>query len=112
MSFIRTGSSPEKLYIFGSKDGIEIMGQHGRLNQRVSYEDWNGLMRKYEEDDSLVGEDGLTDGETFVYGSLTLTSEWVEDEDGKNYKVVLRSSEGWELSMWEVTWSYIYNNWR
>ena len=100
MAYIRPLSNPEGLYIFGHRDGVEIGGPHGSFNYQVSYEDWNGLIDAYNNDDSIVGLDGLTDGETFSYGSLALRTE----KRGENFKTILSHEDGWEIEMWDVTW--------
>lgn len=111
MSYIRTLSNPEGLYIFGGRDGVEIYvswkGQpetNGFIGT-VPQETWDALCRAYTSWD-------YDENESLNIDHLWLTWDWVEDEDGRNYKAMLGYKSDWILTMWEVTWEYIISRYR
>jgi len=110
MSYIRSGSNPECLYIYGAKDGVWIHGGNAqkpkelpRYDYRVDQFDWDGLCKKFVDDDSVV-VGGLTTGEHFKFGPLELDYKCVRPGE---WRQVLSHSDGWEIEMWDVTWAYI-----
>lgn len=97
MSYIRSLSNPEGLYIFGSKSGVEIYGPWKEDNSHfhlVPYEVWDGFCSEFvkEYDDELE------------YMGMSITYE--KRKDGSDFKYYLKY-EDWELEMWAVTWDYI-----
>ena len=101
MSYIRSTSNPESLYIFGSFQNIEIMWNKGeeRFHKYASFEDFYLLMDKYigASYNSIV---------QIVAGDLTLEEEFVK----KELKVVLRfKGDDDRLEMYPVTWDYVVN---
>lgn len=111
MSFIRGGSNPERLYISGSREGIEISQAWAKRPETNGYiavvptEDWHSLCEQYVEymhdDDEGVEVNGL-----YVRG------EWIDDEEGRNYKTVLGYKDQWRVPMWDVTWEYIVSRYK
>lgn len=102
MSYIRSGSNPECLYIFGSRAGVEIYA--GRHNVDGSFvipkKTWNTLCERYVDfmwdDDDGVEVDGYY-----------VRPEW-ELVDGINtLKTVLGYKDEWRVPMWDVTWHYV-----
>lgn len=102
MSYIRNGSNPEHLYIFGSRAGVEIYPGHTHLawGKVIPQETWDKLCSdfvKFEHDEEYgVAIDGYY-----------VKSDWVDDEDGHNYKTILGYKDEWSVVMWDVTWWYI-----
>lgn len=100
MSYIRSGSNPECLYIFGSKSGLEIYGGDARKGENyfhlIPQETWNGLCRQFVE---------FYDDAIFKGASIT------EEKVGDHFKHILRY-EDWSIEMWEVTWYYIVDRYR
>lgn len=100
MSYIRSGSNPEGLYIFGNlRNSVEIYPKwgHPAWGKSIPAKTWDDFCSLYVEE--FFPDELELDG-------LSICSEWVEDKDGRNYKTVLRYND-WELAMWDVTWFYI-----
>lgn len=90
MSYIRSTSNPEALYIWG--DGKEVTIMKGfDIVGTIPVTVFNGLIRKYHKH----FEDCTYEG-----------AEVKEVKSGKNFKIRL-SYKGWKCFMWDVTWSYI-----
>lgn len=94
MSYIRSTSNPEKLYVFGSANGIEW---HNRAYSfTIPYEIFDAACREYVETDEAVDHQGL---------SIQM------EKRGDDFKIVLRWG-GHEVEMWEVTWDAITDRYR
>lgn len=114
MSFIRSLSNPEGLYIFGSSGGVEIYEKNWWEEDEegnngwhiVPYDDWFGIVEAYYDGESVVDADGLTDGETFRFGPFLLEYKKVDND----FKQVLSHEDGWKIEMWDITWQYIVNS--
>ncbi len=111
MSYIRSGSSPECLYIYGARDAVYIHGgsnlnpiENPRFDHIVSYEDWLGLGKKYVNDECVEDENGLVTGEEFEFGNLHLEYKCVRPNE---FRWVLTHKDGWSFEMWHVTWCHI-----
>ena len=96
MSYIRFGSSPDNLYIFGNGTTIEWW-RPGPETFHVPNETFYGLCEKYVRE----GE------ETTEYGGASIIEEF---RDGR-FRTVF-SYEDNEVEMWDVTWAYIIDRFR
>lgn len=105
MSVIRAGSNPENLYIYGG-----AYKWHFHISKKdyiVSIED---LYDFFEE--CLISDCDVFE-EKFTQSGISVWMDWVNDEDGRNYKVHVQH-EDWNepIIMWEVTWNYILNDFK
>ena len=92
MSYIRSLSNPEGLYIFGNLQGTVEIYHDGPISKTMPLEIFEGLCKAYFDNFGECTEyEGASIGE--------------EKRDG-HFKYVLRY-ENWEVEMWFVTWSYI-----
>lgn len=90
MSYIRSTSNPEGLYIWADEKEVSVM-KGSKIIGIIPVAIFNGLIRKYYK--SL--EDCAYKG-----------AEIREIKSGKNFKTCL-TYNNWKCVMWEVTWSYI-----
>jgi hypothetical protein len=94
MSYIRSTSNPESLYIWGDLDqnAYVVMGSDtiGTMPTRTL----NGLIKKYVRND---------DDESCKYSGAEIKEVNV---DG-NFKMELSYKGKWKCHMWRVTWEYI-----
>lgn len=112
MSYIRSGSNPESLYVYGTEDRVYIC--EGSLpNWFIPLKDFNSILRKYHR---LFHEAPVT------YKGLKIEEVWVDEKnnerDGEYYdptidkllncKIKLSYNEN-SVIMWDVTWEYIVN---
>ena len=79
MSYIRSTSNPEGLYIWGDQKEVTIV------------KGFNGLIKKYHKNFS---------------DCKFKEAEIKEIKSGKNFKMCL-SFNNWKCIMWNVTWDYI-----
>jgi len=95
MSYIRSTSNPERLYIFGSVDGIEFnVGSihKGNIPTDLFNKFIDSYIDGYEEE---LTQDGILLEEIFP-------------ADNKDHRISIRLSyEDWHIDMWNVTWYYI-----
>ncbi len=99
MSYIRSNSNPEGLYIFG--DGVTtFFAVGGETTKKMPRSVFHGLIRKYH-------NTGDTD---ISFKGATLQRFWEHNLDGYTSKIKL-SFEDWAIIMWETTWTHIaYTN--
>jgi len=103
MSYIRSGSNPEGLYIVGTKEGVEFyvagVDYSQNLPRAMPVEVFEGLLRKYHK--SL-------DASKVEYGGATVKEVWIDGLGGNKYRIRLNYKD-WDtpIDMYEVTWSYI-----
>ena len=115
MSYIRSGSNPENLYIWGDKEDVYIsIGGETEL-KKVPIKTFNGLLKKYHKNFHEV---------PCVFKSLKIEEVWVKVDDKQNIlgeidddekivdflKTEIRmklSYDNWFIYMWFVTWEYI-----
>jgi len=113
MSYIRSSSNPENLYIWGDEEDVYIsIGSNVEL-KKVPIKTFNGLLKKYHKNFHKV---------PCAFKSLKIEEVWVKVDD-KQYvlgevgekifddlKTEVRmklSYENWHIYMWFVTWEYI-----
>lgn len=94
MSYIRSISNPEGLYIFGSEEGVEIM-RGSEMIGVIPTEVFTGLIKEY--------IDGFC--ENCEYKGASIKEKWILGHP----KTVL-SYNNFNIIMWEVTWYYIASN--
>jgi hypothetical protein len=108
MSYIRSGSNPEKLYIWGGLDTAEI-AEGSKPTWGIPINIFDGLLKKYHRRFHEF---------PCQYKGAKVDEVWV-DEDGNEgvsdahlkplqFKVKL-SYEDHSVIMWLVTWEYIVN---
>lgn len=116
MSYIRSGSNPEKLYIVGTGEHVEIM-EGSKDVWYIPYNIFHGLMRKFHR---------MYHEFPCKFKGATLDEVWVDDngneqEDqeemltpktAKIYNCKVKFTYGEHtVYMWYVTWAYIvYSN--
>lgn len=101
MSYIRSLSNPECLYIFGSRESLEIhVGYSTSLGEE--YEGWSRYLPLDVWDEFCQGFVNEYWPDEYEHRGLSIKEEKV----GDNFKMVLRY-EDWALPMWTVTWAYI-----
>jgi hypothetical protein len=94
MSYIRSGSNPEKLYIWGDGDNVTIA--EGSLPAwNIPKLDFHSLLRKYERRFHDC---------PCEYRGIEVTEVWVDEE----CKIKL-SYKYHSVIMWDVTWEFIVN---
>jgi hypothetical protein len=114
MSYIRSGSNPEKLYIVGTDSHIEVM-EGSKDVWNIPYNVFQGLIKKY---DRMLHEFPCE------FKGAKLDEVWVDDNGHEqenqeehltpetaliyNCKVKLTYGEN-KVYMWFVTWEYITN---
>ncbi len=98
MSYIRSGSNPEGLYIFGDGEYVTIcIGPDS--SRKMPKNIFHGLIRKYHRDELGI-----------QFKGASLNEEWIEYNGSSDCKVVL-AYDNWRCEMWGVTWDYIaYTN--
>jgi hypothetical protein len=107
MAFIRSGSNPEGLYIYGTiVDGGMTIYIHADQTYSMPKEAWEEIANRYWNYE-LEDEDGIIKFDDFY-----LTEDWVEDDDGRNHKIILGEEGKWHIAMWEVTWRYAVDRYR
>lgn len=96
MSYIRSTSNPESLYIWSNGEYATIMKGPdiiGNIPERTI----NGLINKYI-------DDNLPDN--CEYEGAKISEEWIS-LNNSNHPMMVLSYEDWEVIMWDVTWYYI-----
>jgi len=110
MSYIRSGSNPEKLYIYGTEDRVYIC-EGSKPDWWIPLNIFNGLLRKYHRYFHDCPRD---------YKGAKVEEIWVDQNnhecDDENYspsldkllecKVKLSYGDNF-VYMWDVTWEYI-----
>lgn len=100
MSYIRSGSNPESLYIHGDKEGTVHISMGTDHTRKIPRNVFHGLIRKYHK---MFNED-------VSFKGASLTERWVKC-DGRNECKTVLAYDDWECIMWGVTWDYIaYTN--
>lgn len=94
MSYIRSGSNPEGLYIWGDKTTVHV-AKGGEETKSLPKKIFHGLIRKYH-----------TQGLDVKYKGASLKQEWIK-ENGKNECKTVLAYDDWTCPMWDVTWEYI-----
>jgi len=116
MSYIRSGSNPENLYIWGGKEDVEISIGDVVHTHRVPVQIFNGLLKKFHRNYHEC---------PCSYKGLKVEEVWVITNDKKEFvreashddfpcselesstiKIKL-SYKDWKVYMWDVTWEYI-----
>lgn len=92
MSYIRSISNPEKLYIYESLDGVEIIMGTSHLGV-VPTKIFNGLLKKYCKQ---------FHEHPCEYKGAKIDEEWIDGEPKVKF-----TYENIEFFMWDVTWEYI-----
>ena len=115
MSFIRSGSNPEKLYIWGDGDYINI-NDHKTLKQ-VPVDTFFKLIEEfienfYEADEPIEVDQFKLEEKWTNEDALSEDLHDLKRVDRGNYKVFLSCNDSereieWEIEMWRVTWMYI-----
>ena len=115
MSYIRSTSNPEKLYVWGDVDGYTYFALGCILKaiywqRKIPNDVWEKFLEwwRIEEAEELWYCD---DGFTFCYKDVRLT---VLNYDPKHdYKVYFHykdSEREWDMELWPVTWYYMMPN--
>ena len=96
MSYIRSGSNPEGLYIFG--DGITTYFAQGigEGTKKMPRSVFHGIIRKYHNS----GDNDI------LFKGASLKTVWEHSLDGNKPKIKL-SFDDWSIIMWETTWTHI-----
>jgi len=115
MSYIRSGSNPESLYIFGGKEDVEISIGHMIITYRVPVQIFNGLLKKFHRNyhECPCSYKGLKVEEIWV--KVNDKKEIIGEVDdvlgtgitGINEVRIKLSYKDWKVYMWYVTWEYI-----
>lgn len=113
MSYIRSGTNPEGLYLVGTGENVEIM--EGRKDVWcIPQNIFNGLLRKY---DRLICEfpceyKGAKVEEVWVdrNNNETPNEDYIPSKDNLLVCKVKLSYKGNSIYMWYVTWAYIAIN--
>jgi len=120
MSYIRSTSNPEKLYIVGSVDGILcIYYDFGCISCKTK--DFKALIRK------IMKEYGCIEEEKIHYKDLSVQEVHIFDDNNEevpkecvgilsfnresNFKICLSVGDK-KVFMYYVTWRYIYENFK
>lgn len=110
MSYIRSGSNPEHLYIWGDGDGNVhfIKGPYtiGTMPTKI----FNELIYKcsLDNDDDVIEINGAKIQNVWVDSDDTLCDG--KPKEGLKVPIDIKtqlSYNGWEIRMWYVTWHYI-----
>lgn len=96
MSYIRSTSNPEGLYVFGGAQGVEWY-ERSRHLFTIPYDVWDLLVREYIEQDEVNRPD-------LIVRERVL--------DGNRLRVVLRWQAHEPVEMWDVTWECIISRYR
>ena len=110
MSYIRSTSNPEELYIWGDENNINITKGSDIIGQ-IPNNIFDGLILKcYKSWQDII-----------IYKKARIEQVFIENNTKPkilntftqgDFKIKL-SYENWELLMWEVTWDYIvYTNYK
>jgi len=113
MSYIRTSSNPEGLYVWGGPGGTHF-DLPGDIDFRVmKNNDWELFLDWYINGAGVDSEDDKS--HMFRIGhyceAATVINVYEEKIDG-DFKIVLeyeRELKHWKLVLWEVTWRHIIN---
>ena len=111
MSYIRSGSNPEKLYIWGNGDSVTI-AEGNKDTWNIPSNVFNSLIKKFHKNshECPCSYKGAQVEEVWVYD--------IDDDDnssepyvkGSDCKVKLSYGDHYVI-MWDVTWEYIvYSN--
>jgi hypothetical protein len=95
MSYIRSTSNPEGLYIWSDGTNVTIMKGHLMIGE-IPTDIFNGLIKKY-----IRGHES-----DCSYKKSNIGEVWV-NIDGVNTPQIRLSYGNWSVDMWEVTWYYI-----
>lgn len=132
MSYIRSGSNPEGLYILGSAEAIEFYWNDSRGSHQeafCSHSDWNGFWKLFLEDEYLDPERN-EDEPSISFGDLSVREvpydfdqhivlpeypmptaanpdAWKKRNIG--FQVELKVGDK-SIFMWRTTWQYLYEN--
>lgn len=112
MSYIRSGSNPEKLYIYGTEDRVYIC-EGSKSQWWIPLNVFNGLIKKYHrffhdtprEFKGAKVEDVWVDKNNIECDDETYNPELDMLLDSK----VKLSYNDHVIYMWDVTWEYIVN---
>lgn len=95
MSYIRSGSNPEKLYIWGN--GVNVFISKGHEETKVIPKNiFHGLIRKW----------FRNEWEDSSFKGASVKEVLGEINNEKQHQIEL-SYSGWSIYMWLVTWVYI-----
>jgi len=115
MSYIRSTSNPESLYIYGTKDYIEII-QGSLEGKSIPTHIWNKVFAKLKEDDSLfdsIEVDGFKIEDIIPDCSDSLKNMQkgvgIKNVSIKDRKIVM-SYKDWTIEIWPVTFWEIERN--
>jgi hypothetical protein len=102
MSFIRSGSNPEGLYVWGDGTNINITADetHGKI-RTIPQTIFEPLAKKY----------CRNSGEAITLSGASIQEIWVKNRKRNELKVRL-SYKDWSIHMWEVTWEYIIRRYK
>lgn len=116
MSYIRSGSNPEKLYIWGDGENATI-AEGSKPTWNIPLNIFNGLIRKFHRrfHDYPCQYKGAQVEEVWVFETESGDIEAVKNEVAAYLKPsvpkVKLSYEDHYVIMWDVTWEYIvYSN--
>ena len=95
MSYIRSASNPEGLYIWSDGDMVTVMKEHLIIGE-IPTDIFNGLIKKYIRGNQC---------------DCSFKKAKIEDVfsliNGVNTPQMRLSYAGWQVDMWAVTWYYI-----
>jgi len=110
MSYIRSSSNPEGLYIWGGQDSVEISVK-GNDVWKIPYDVFNGLIKKFHRNFHDY---------PCKYKGAQVEEVWVCDEQADQNditSVIVNSRSKIKftymdkyITMWDVTWEYIVNS--
>jgi hypothetical protein len=113
MSYIRSGSNPEKLYIWGDGDKATI-AEGSKETWNIPLDIFNGLIQKYHRryHDYPCHHKGAQVEEVWVYdGDLEVDDEKINPILTHSERKVKLTYEDHYVIMYDVTWEYIvYSN--
>jgi hypothetical protein len=99
MSYIRSTSNPEGLYIWSDGNTVEIANPKMNETYQIPKDIFNGLILKYRKKQDEC-----------KFKGATIRDVW-ELENNVNLPKIELAYNDWKITMWEVTWYYIiYSN--
>jgi hypothetical protein len=99
MSYIRAGSNPEGLYIFGSEKDIEIYVERRGRGLHIPFDTFNTILKRW-----YATQMGYTDREKITYQGATL--EWYMGKGELTAREFLDNPDP-NISRWKFS----YQNW-
>jgi hypothetical protein len=117
MSYIRSTSNPERLYIWGDGKDVHIVTKN--FYEHISQKTFDGFLLKYHKEyGDVVTYKGISIKEVWVVKKHKC-NKWCKMKNKKTGKLIFGcpvdlkirlSYKDWHFDMWEVTWKYIANH--